>query len=703
MISGDTPLPVLRPDLELIPGPKARDGSPTTVIYDPLSRTYNRFSWFEIAVINLLCQPRSLSEVLDKLNRGTSAQLTAEDVLSVCQELTKEGLTENTLMRSPEQLEQEVKAQTPHWFKWLLHHYLYFRIPLLRPDSFLDRTVKYARPFASSVAFIIYYLFAVWGFVLVCMRHEQFFHTFQYFFNFEGLLYYGIAITFVKVIHEFSHAYAAKSRGIRVPVMGVAFIVLWPIAYCDVTDTWRIPKRRQRLPIAAAGMIAELIIASFCLVGWAFSQPGLLNSLFFVVSTASLLSTLLVNLNPAMSFDGYYIFMDISGIDNLRSRSFNYFRYLFRKCCLGMTVSAPENPHRTRKIVYVVYSIYSWCYRFLLYMGIAVLVYYKFTKILGIFLFLVEVWWFIALPIVKEISSVIKLRNQICLNRRLLITLLMFCGVVAWIVWPRPHVYYFPAVVEARNSQLIYSPFSGIIAEIKVDRGADVDIGDELIKITSVSLQAEISELSLQEKIALAEQKLIFLQQKISLSPQKEEEILQIRNQLQGVKKKRELYDVSAQISGTVTEWDRNLRLGQHVRQDQIFGRIVDQNDIYIAVYVPEDKVAPLSDEGCVLFYPETGEGGVSGKILKISRSKVDSTRHIALTSLGSGDIPATQDNHGGFVLLESRYLVEVEPDTIVPFAVGKSGKLRIYTRPRSYLLDLWNKIYRTLIKESNF
>lgn len=703
MMSGDTPLPILRPDLDIIPGPKAHDGSPTTVVYDPLARSYNRFSWFEFAVIKLLLQPRTLDEVVSILSSETTMRPTPEEVLSVCQELVREGLTESSLIQQPDQLEKDIKTRTPHWFKWLLHHYLYFRIPLLRPDAFLEKTINYVSPLASTAAFAIYFLCGIMGLILVSMRHEQFFHTFQYFFNFKGLLYYGTAITLVKIIHEFSHAYTAKAYGLRVPVMGVAFIVLWPVAYCDVTDAWRIPKQRKRLPVAAAGIIAELVIAGFCLAGWAFTQPGLLNSLFFVVSTASLISTLLVNLNPAMSFDGYYIFMDVSGIDNLRSRAFGYFRYLFRTACLGMNLTATEKPQGWRKFLYVTYSIYSWAYRFFLYIGIAVLVYYKFTKLLGIFLFLVEVWWFIALPIVKEITAVIKMRKMLTLNVRLVTSLLLLVSVAAWLGWPRAHTYYFPAVVEARNLQQIYAPFSGIVTEIKGSRGKKVRAGDEILRLASVPLRAEISELSLQEKILETEAQLLFIQHNFSAMPQKEEEKHQVASRLQGIRKKQELYNVSAQVSGTITEWDRNLRTGQHVQQNQIFGRITNHDNFHLAAYIPEDKVALLSEGETAIFYPETGAEGLSGSITKIGKSKTDSTRHIALTSLASGDIPATQDRYGNISLLEARYVVEIKPTAPITFPLGKSGKMRMQTAPRSYLIDLWHKVYRTLVKESNF
>ncbi len=133
---GDTPLPIYARS-RYHSGPESPRRLTHNGCYDPLARSYNRFSWFEFAVIRLLGQPRTLDKMVDLLKQETTMDPTAEEILSVCQELVREGLTINTLIQQPDQLEKEVKARTPHWFKWLLHHYLYFRIPLLRPDSFL--------------------------------------------------------------------------------------------------------------------------------------------------------------------------------------------------------------------------------------------------------------------------------------------------------------------------------------------------------------------------------------------------------------------------------------------------------------------------------------------------------------------------------------------------------------------------------------
>lgn len=65
--------------------------------------------------------------------------------------------------------------------------------------------------------------------------------------------------------------------------MGVAFLVLWPVAYTDTNEVWKLTIRSQRLAVAAAGIATELGIAMWATLAgifarWAFEDCG-----FFIV------------------------------------------------------------------------------------------------------------------------------------------------------------------------------------------------------------------------------------------------------------------------------------------------------------------------------------------------------------------------------------------------------------------------------------
>lgn len=68
----------------------------------------------------------------------------------------------------------------------------------------------------------------------------------------------------------------------------------------------------------------------------------------------------------------------------------------------------------------IIYAWATWLYRFFLFCGIALLVYHAFFKLLGIFLFCVEVSVFVMLPILRELKEWAlrilkeKLRRAVC-------------------------------------------------------------------------------------------------------------------------------------------------------------------------------------------------------------------------------------------------------------------------------------------------
>ena len=90
-----------------------------------------------------------------------------------------------------------------------------------------------------------------------------------------------------------------------------------PMAYVDVTSSWRFSSTWQRVAVATAGMYVELMVAAVAALTWSVSSPGAVSDLCFNVLFMAGVSTLLFNANPLMRFDGYYILSDLVGLPNL--------------------------------------------------------------------------------------------------------------------------------------------------------------------------------------------------------------------------------------------------------------------------------------------------------------------------------------------------------------------------------------------------
>jgi putative peptide zinc metalloprotease protein len=105
-------------------------------------------------------------------------------------------------------------------------------------------------------------------------------------------------------------------------------MMLMPVAYTNTTDQYSLPKQRQRLFVVGAGVLCQLTIAAVAFWSWNCTATGSwLNIASYLLMSAALF-TVAVNLNPLARFDGYYLAVAWSGINNLRQRSFQYCKTL---------------------------------------------------------------------------------------------------------------------------------------------------------------------------------------------------------------------------------------------------------------------------------------------------------------------------------------------------------------------------------------
>ena len=187
--------------------------------------------------------------------------------------------------------------------------------------------------------------------------------------------------------------------------MGIAFLVMWPVAYTDTNESWRLtdnpptPCDRLRRPLSQNSSLPH---------GppwpWAFLPDGGLRSSAFVLATTSWIATLAVNASPFMRFDGYFILSDALDMPNLHNRSFALARWKMRELLFGLGDPKPEHFASQKEAALVAFAWVVWIYRLVVFLGIAALVYGFFIKAVGIFLFLVEIVWFVSLPIYNELK-----------------------------------------------------------------------------------------------------------------------------------------------------------------------------------------------------------------------------------------------------------------------------------------------------------
>lgn len=248
--------------------------------------------------------------------------VSVDDIQHLLQFLVGHNLLQSRGSEAVQRLVGQAKAAHHHWSTWLIHHYLFFKILLLRPDRLLARTYPALRWIYQPMVLYVLMALVLVNLYLLIDRWDMFSRTFLHFFSTEGFVYYAVALTLTKTLHELGHAYTAHRYGCRVSAMGVAFLVMMPVLYTDASDAWKLTSRRQRLAIGFGGIAAEVGLAVLCTTLWHFLPDGPLRSSVFLMATTTWVMTLFINLNPLMRFDGYFLLSDYWGIENLQNRAF---------------------------------------------------------------------------------------------------------------------------------------------------------------------------------------------------------------------------------------------------------------------------------------------------------------------------------------------------------------------------------------------
>ena len=706
---GDKPqernLPTLRPQLQFNRGTPTPDGVPTWTIVDPVRNRYFQIEWPVYQMIQ-----RWSVGTMEKLHavmaKDTTCQISLADVEDLVKFLYTNNLTEQSASGKHTDYQSQAQAGDHNWLMWLVHHYLFIKIPLCHPHNFLKATLPFVEPFYTKTAGWTFGVLGLFGLILVGRQWDMFVSTFLYFFSWRGAILYSLSLGAVKVVHELGHAYTATRFGCRVPTMGVAFMVMMPVMYSDVTDSYRLTSKRKRLLIAAGGVIAELGLAALALFSWGFLPEGTLRSIAFIVATTSLAMSLAVNLNPLMRFDGYYVLADGLGLPNLQDRAFVFGQWRLRSLLFGRHSAPPEIVSARVQHTMVVYAWAIWLYRLILFTGIAVMVYHYFFKALGIMLFLVEIVWFIAMPIYRELTVWWGSRTLYAGSPRAWVSTACLTALCA-LTWVPLHTSIsLPAVLQASSYATIFAPTPGRLQQVLVRDGQVVKAGEALAILENPSLDKEVR--LAETKVAKWDYRLGRMAGYGQDRDQRQVIAESLRAglaELTGLEDKRDNLTLKAPIAGVVRDRADSLTPGRWIDQKVPIAYLVDDRQVEIEGFVPVDELAYIEVGQPARFIPlDLTRPSVEAHVTQIA--EVDEREFLVpyLASVYGGDVPVRKDDKGRLKPEVSVYRVRLSLDdaTLSPNQI-LPGHVQIEGQPSSIAKRAWDQVAATLVRESGF
>ncbi|MDD4650143.1 MAG: HlyD family efflux transporter periplasmic adaptor subunit [Desulfoplanes sp.] len=695
-------LPRLRQDLTISQGGPDEDGGPTWLMYDPLKHSYFRIGQIAFTMLSSWQDNAPAGAWLQSL-RQNDPSIETEDLAQLMYFLTAQGLTVTSTPEDQKRLEMQSKRLRPTWYKWLLTHYLYIRIPCIHPDRFLTVTLPAIAPLFHPMVRRIILTLGLLGILLVIRQWDVFTASILHFFNLRGAILFGITLFFVKGLHELGHAYTAKRQGCRIPTMGVAFLVLYPFLYTDTTDAWRLVSKKQRLAIVTAGVKTELALALVATFAWSFLDEGVLKSMAFFVATTSWVASLSINMSPFMRFDGYYALSDWLGAENLQQRAFALARWRLRETLFKLGVPPPEALSEKRRKIFLLYAYATWVYRFTLFLGIALLVYHMVFKALGIILFCVEITYFLLLPMINELKIWWKNRRNISLNLHSAATLagLLLTGFFLFAPWQN-HVL-LPAVLETDLKTDVFPRENARITSIHVKEGQEVTRGEILFVLASPELE---------KKSSMLKRRSTYIQTRIdrhigSASDLDQLDILQgelakATTNLEGVLRLVNQGTVCAPQDGYISTMIHGHE-GQWVSRQTLLARIVGKQQTHITAYVQEDQLHRIQKGATAFFYGNSGDSTrIPAQVLKVDATAVSVLTHPETASSYGGPIAVRQLENNRLRPERGVYKVVLEAasshDTF-PWRIV--GKVYIKAPPQSLASHFWQYAASVFIRES--
>lgn len=660
---GQMRLPAWREELALQTAPRGIDGAPHWNLYDPVRNSFFRLGWLEFMLLSNWQSGMTVAELCARVRQASPLQVSHEDVLDLLGFLERHELLRASSSPARMQLLKIAKARQLSVWQWLLHHYLFVRIPLVRPEAFLQATQAFVeRLWRPGILWSIAIL-SVLGVWRVLDQWQAFVQTFLYFFSWQGALCYGLALAGTKLLHEFGHAYTAKHFGLRVPTMGVAIMMLWPLLYTDTSEGWKLNSRRARLAIGGAGIVAELMLAGLAAFAWSILPEGSLKSAAYVLAAVTWISTVVVNLNPFMRFDGYYLLMDLVDMPNLHERSFAFGRWHLRRALLGWETPLPESEFESRKGWLIVYAWSIWLYRLVLFTGIAAAVYYFFFKLAGIILFAVEIGWFVIRPVVQEVAVWRKYREHWLGQKRAWISLLLLGLFLLVCAVPWQTAIHADGYWQAAQHTRLFPPAAARVSRILVREGQSVAAGTPLIQLEAPETEAQA--LAVDSRIRGLQASLASAIGDLSLREHGQvlqRELVTAEAERAYLNEARARLQIIAPHAGTVRDLDPGLYPGSWVRPQHVLARVISSAGANAYIWVNESDVARIREGAharIVLHRPDSQR--FDAVITNIDRSASHSLPHPMLASTHGGPIAVRNNPNGELLSNDALYRVTLK------------------------------------------
>ncbi|MBI3272068.1 MAG: hypothetical protein HYZ53_23945 [Planctomycetes bacterium] len=593
----------------------------------------------------------------------------------------------------------------------LLTNVLAVRIPLVDPDALLTRwAMAFGWIFGPVGCLLLGLSLATLGYVAITRAPELGDAASSLLAPRNlPLLYLSLAV--LKLFHELGHALSCKSFSLRegvrgeIHAMGVMFLVFLPLPYVDVSSAWALRRSGHRALIGAAGVLVELAIAGIAAVVWANTGPeAAAHALAYNVMFAASVSTLLLNGNPLLRYDAYYVLSDLLEIPNLAAAAREHLHLLVRRHAWSVKGLQDRADTRAEKAWLVAYGLAAAVFRTLVCVGILLFVADKFFFVGAVLGAIALVGWVLA-PVAKFVEYLAASPELRRVRGRAIGSTLAaaMLGVACLGLLPLPEACWVEGVVEARRRSEIHMAADGFVRECLPTDLEVTPKGPALVRAENPDLAARRTELASERDALRTRGRLARAEGNTALGQALAEQVAALDAKLERTSTELSSLTLLSPIAGTWLAPSLERRQGGWLPRGQLVGVVAGLEDLIVRAGADQQTAARIIEHAEVAQLELRPRGrpelAFPGRIERILPAGEKHAPTAALGFVAAGGPRATAGERPGKEGADRIFtiLIALDPTTHESLLPGQRVHVRVRLPASPLLSQAWQAMRRLI------
>ncbi|MGV3483943.1 MAG: HlyD family efflux transporter periplasmic adaptor subunit [Planctomycetaceae bacterium] len=638
-----TTCPRLREGLRFV-AQCGRHGEPWFRMEDDLCNRFHRVGLAEYEFLLAIDGQRTVEQAREQaaMSTGHRRVLSADQAETLVLWAAEEGLLDGYF--HPRHARNHTRSSSLAWVKIpLMHGNMAWR-PLVKATGWLFSPSALA---GSILLWVVASCVALLG-------QDRFVEDVSVVFSANGWLMLAGVWLVLKIVHELGHLVCCQYHGGRVGEVGMAWMLIAPVAYVDLTDLYRMESRGKRVFTCLAGIYVELTIAALSVLAWSCTDSAAASHLLATVAVTASAGSLLFNLNPLMRLDGYHAVCDWIGRPHLGAEGAKAMQAAVAKIALGR-----NRPVRSSGMGLTIYGIAVVVYQVAVSLGLVAAAFSMYGRV-GL-LIVSAAMLVIAIPALTRLWRAInqERRSRPAVIVRLALSLLVLTAVLsaAWQGFGTWRSGWWGVVDYAHDAPLRCAS-AGKVIRVWIEAGQQVQRGDRLLELENLSLRNEW--IQAQCELAAGESRWKQLRESSlpaeAASEQKANEA--IRTRLAHLQRQVDGLVLRAPRDGIVIASDLEHWNGRWFREGDAVLHVVDETKKKIVAAVPQSASDQISGAAGAEISCRSHDGSLIRAVVTSITQQADlAPPHPALAATAGGPLAVRPEIEQEEVVLLSPHL----------------------------------------------